>query len=550
MSVFAVYGNQVLEKPRPIKDLIKTRAKAVKYSNKIAIPMITWGGDVATIYANETGIFRENNLPVSLFVENVFTKQVERCLSGETPFLRGTMGMINAAAEVFKSNGIDLIVIYQLTWSTGGDALVVRKNVKKPRRLKNKTIALQLYGPHMDYLANILKSANVSLNSVNLKWFSELTIPQNDTRGRIIDPVTAFLNDKTIDGVMCIIPDAMNLTSGGRVGSGAAGSVKGAKIMLSTKTASRIISDVYAVRSDYFNKNKGKVRAFVQSLLKGQRELKKQMSSSNKSSTYRNALKKSADLLFGTTQAVADVEGLLADCSFVGTTGNDMFFSGKGTTRSMARLTREIQQSFIKMGLIRSRVPLKAAGFNYMQLSGGIKVEKKVQRKKFDVKKISQKISVEPTSWAEEGTLFQIEINFSPNQSAFPQEKYANDFKKALEIAQTYEGALVMIEGHSDPLGILRAKQKRKPAIEISQMEQQAKNLSLKRSRAVRSSFLKYCQKAGMQVDKSQFVAVGMGISAPKYNPPRTKEEWKANRRVVFRIKQIEAELNEFKPLD
>ena len=50
---------------------------------------------------------------------------------------------------------------------------------------------------------------------------------------------------------MAIIPDALNLTSGGDSGTGAAGSVKGAKILLSTKTASRVIADVYAVRSDY-----------------------------------------------------------------------------------------------------------------------------------------------------------------------------------------------------------------------------------------------------------------------------------------------------------
>jgi outer membrane protein OmpA-like peptidoglycan-associated protein len=80
-------------------------------------------------------------------------------------------------------------------------------------------------------------------------------------------------------------------------------------------------------------------------------------------------------------------------------------------------------------------------------------------------------------------------------------------------------------------------------------MEQQAKNLSLSRARAVRGSFLQYCKKKGLTLDESQFVAVGMGIANPKFSPPRTKQEWAANRRVVFRIKQVEAELTEFKPL-
>jgi outer membrane protein OmpA-like peptidoglycan-associated protein len=108
---------------------------------------------------------------------------------------------------------------------------------------------------------------------------------------------------------------------------------------------------------------------------------------------------------------------------------------------------------------------------------------------------------------------------------------------------------LIIVEGHSDPLGILKARQSSKPAVEISQMEQQAKNLSLSRARSVRSSFLKYCSKQNLKLDESQFVAVGIGINNPKYNPPRTKQEWEANRRVVFRIKQVEAELTEFSPL-
>ena len=57
------------------------------------------------------------------------------------------MGMINAAAEVFKAAGTDLVVIVQLTWSTGGDTMTVRPSVRTPNDLKGKTIALQLYGP-------------------------------------------------------------------------------------------------------------------------------------------------------------------------------------------------------------------------------------------------------------------------------------------------------------------------------------------------------------------------------------------------------------------
>ncbi|MCK4763942.1 MAG: ABC transporter substrate-binding protein [Candidatus Aminicenantes bacterium] len=545
-------ANIVEVEPRPLTQVVSKRASSVK-SGALKVPMILWGGDVATIYAADSGLFKAEGLDVSLYREDIFQKQVESCLEGKTPYLRGTMGMINAAAEVFKRNGLDLVVIYQLTWSTGGDALVTRSNVKRPRDLKNKTIALQLYGPHMDYLSNILSSAGVPFSKVKLKWFTELSLPTYDTGGKIIDPVSAFLEDSSIDGVMCIIPDALNLTSGGKVGTGAAGSVKGANIVLSTKTASRVISDVYAVRSDYFNRNKSKVESFVRALFKGREGLAKLMTNkSSRQKEYRKIMSHAADMLLGAPQAIPDVEALLGDCRFAGYDGNVKFFTGKGTTRTLKRLTSEIQASFKKMGLMSKTVTLRSAGWDFSRLArglSGISTKPVEVKKRFDTRKVQERISVEPTTWAAKGTLFQIEINFAPNQSAFSANQYAGDFSKALNIAQTYGGSLIIIEGHSDPLGILRAKQDRKSSVEIRQMEQQAKNLSLSRAREVRRSFFSYCKKKGFNVDESQFVAVGMGITNPKYNPPRTKEEWAANRRVLFRIKQIEAELSEFTPL-
>jgi len=545
------FANQELQTPQPLQKIIKQRAKTVTSGN-LQVPLITWGGDVATIYTSDSGIFKSHNLDVSVFVENTFPKQVEKCLAGETPFIRGTMGMINSAAEVFKKNNLDLVVIYQLTWSTGGDALVARSSVKRPRDLRNKTVALQLYGPHMDYLANILNSANIPINKVKLKWFSELTLPSFDTRGKILDPVNAFLKDTSIDATMCIIPDALNLTSGGKVGTGAAGSVKGAKIILSTKTASRVISDVYAVRSDYLQANRSTVEKFVKALFVGQQKFESLKANQSKSKEYQKLLSHAAKLLLGTPQAVSDVKGLLGDCYFVGFKGNKQFFTGQGTTRTMRQLTKEIQNSFIQYGLMTKRVNLKSANWNYGSLGTGLKqkaVVSKKRTKRFDTRKVEQKISVESTQWAEEGTLFQIEINFAPNQSEFSQEQYKADFEKALSIAQTYAGSLIIIEGHSDPLGILKAKKKRRSKVEIRQMQQQAKNLSLSRARKVRQSFLTYCARRGLKIDDSQFVAVGRGVAQPKYNPPRTKDEWAANRRVLFRIKQIESELSEFSPL-
>jgi ABC-type nitrate/sulfonate/bicarbonate transport system substrate-binding protein/outer membrane protein OmpA-like peptidoglycan-associated protein len=536
---------------KTMSQVVKVSAKQFKQSGPIQIPLITWGGDIATVLADMNGIFQNEGLKISLFREDNFAKQVEMCLSGQTPYLRGTMGMINAAVDAFKAKGQELVIIYQLTWSTGGDALVVRKN----KNIKNiKSVALQLYGPHMDYSANLFKNAG-RLKSVKFKYLQELTLPSYDTK-RIVDPVSAFQSDQSIDAVMCIIPDALMLTSGGSVGTGAEGSVKGAKILLSTKTASRIIADVYAVRKDYFSKYRGQVQKFVHALMRGEEALRDlQKNKSAQQAKYRQLLSRSADILLGAPQATADVEALLGDCEYVGYSGNIAFFTGKGTTRTLGTLTKEIQSSFISLGLISQRVPLHNADWDYTSLASGLKYATDVPKtkKKFDskkvAKKVEEKIAVEPTSWEEEGTLFVVEINFEPNQTSFPTTRYAGDFQKAVEIAQTYGGSLIVIEGHSDPLGILKAQQKGERQQVIQQMKQKAKNLSLQRAGSVRGNFLSFAKNKGLAIDESQFVAIGLGTQNPKYNPPRTKQEWAANRRVVFRIKQVEAELTEFEPL-
>ena len=370
---------------------------------------------MSLIYGVQAGLFREAGLDVTLTLENDFAKQVQAVLDGKTPYLRGTMGMINTAADVFKAAGTDLVVIVQLTWSTGGDMMTVRPTVRTPCDLQGKTIALQLYGPHMDYMANILSNTGIRPSQVTLRWFKELTLPTYDTQGTLVDAVSAFAADDKLDAVMAISPDALKLTSNGTVGTGSEGSVKGARMLLSTKTASRIIADVYAVRKDYLDTHRSEVQKFVHTVLRSQEALNEILTTkSSQQAKYRQLLATSADLLLGASQATADVEGMLGDCEFVFHAGNVAFFTGVGTTRTLTTLTEEIQPAFIEMGLITKRVALPSAGWDYNQLTAGLKNTRTVATPKFDPGRAQQavekQLAVEPGSWETEGTLFVIEI--------------------------------------------------------------------------------------------------------------------------------------------
>ena len=134
---------------------------------------------------------------------------------------------------------------------------------------------------------------------------------------------------------------------------------------------------------------------------------------------------------------------------------------------------------------------------------------------------------------------------------------YADAFKKVVELASTYGGAVITVEGHSDPLGYLRKQKEKSSELVLRQTQQAAKNLSLTRAIAVRDSIMGYAGANGVNLDQSQFTVIGHGITQPKTGmcgtvpcPPKTKEDWLSNMRVVFRIIQIEAEESAFRPLD
>ncbi len=547
-----LYGQVKYQPLKPMSQVVTTSLKPVRTSGSITLPTITWGGDIATVYAEMNGIFRQNGLDFTLRNEDNFKDQVQRCINGETPYLRGTKGMIKMASDAFRAAGIELVEVYQLSYSNGDDAVVFRpgKNINNSRN-----VALQIYGPHMDYAANLFTSAKRKLEDISFKYLEELTLNDNGTNN---NPVEAFVADPTLDAVFCIIPDALNLTSGGKTGTGSEGSVKGATIGLTTKSANRIIADVYAVRKDYFDSHRDEVQKFTLSLMQAEEGLRDLIKAkASRMGEYNKLISSASELFFGTPTATKDVEPMLeGGCEFAGHTGNVAFFTGQGTTRNQKTLDTEIQKAFITMGVLSGATNVPGANWDYNAFVPDLKYAKAgastVSAPRFDEKKVSQvvenRIKAEATSWEAEGTLFNVEIYFQPNQEDFAVASYADDFKEALKLAQTYGGAIVVIEGHSDRGGVLKARQSGASSQEVAQIEQVAKNLSRERAENVRKNFLAYCKQSGIAFDASQITVVGRGIEAPKFAQPRTQEEWKQNFRVVFRVKQLESEPIQFDP--
>ncbi len=537
-------------------ELAGTTVRDYKPGKSIKVPVITWGGDIATILANgdakrtrKGSIFAAAGLDLELVREDVFSRQVASYMKGETPYLRGTLGMINMAGELLAADPrTKPVVIYQLTWSAGGDALAVNSKIRTAADLKGKTIGAQAYGPHVYYLSRLLADAGLSLKDVTLKWYPDLTGTDNT-------PMAAMQAGQ-VDAAFVITPDAMLLTSGGTVGTGAEGSVRGARILLSTRTANRVISDVYVVRSDYLKNNRSQVEAFVKGLLQGAEKLR-QIAGSKGGSAYKKTFTAAAELLLDSPLAVADAEGLYGDCEFVGWQGNVDFFNNPNFPRSQQHLTGEIQGSLKTLGLLARPTPLAQAGWDYNPLKQGLKYAQRSESPRFDTNQVTSVIArKQQQGTLQEGELFSFEIFFEPNQNTFSADLYQGSFDKVIEFSSTYGGALITVEGNSDPLGYLRKKKDGETSVVLGRVKQAAKNLSLSRAMSVRDSITQYATQKGITLDPSQFAVVGHGISKPKNGicgqdpcAPRTEKEWRDNMRVEFRILQVEAESAVFNPL-
>ena len=133
---------------------------------------------------------------------------------------------------------------------------------------------------------------------------------------------------------------------------------------------------------------------------------------------------------------------------------------------------------------------------------------------------------------------------------------YGDDFEKVVKLAETYGGAVITVEGHSDPLGYLRKKKQNATAIVLGRTKQSARNLSISRATEVRNSIVRFAERKGAVLDTSQFAVVGHGIAKPRTGicgsepcAPKNEQEWRSNMRVQFNIIQIEAEADVFKPL-
>lgn len=564
----------------------------------LQVPFITWGGDMATFHANgglttkAGSIFARQGLNLRLAPGDDFLQQVRDYRAGKTPFLRGTFHMMGLASEVIGSDPRTKgVVVLQMTWSAG-DHMVSRENVKTITDLKGKTIALQQGGPHVGMLDDVLKSARLSWDDIKVVWAKDLT-------GTADSPAEMFRKRADIDACFAITPDMVGLCGGlTSAGTGAEGTVKGSRVLVSTAQLSRSIADVYVCRKDFYDANKEMVTKFVAGYLKACEELvdlKKQHEASG-SPAYKALLQLTQDI-YGkkTIPVLDDAHGLLSDCTFAGYPGNVAFFTEQGNLTGFESFQKSALDLAVNRGHARERMGLFPSGLDYKSpLFLGYLTKTQLERgERFRAEAVRSEIELLSSGGAlDERTILSFTINFEPNQTEFSAVQYGAEFQRVVETAARFGNAVIAIRGHADPsktlldlvkAGIAKGVLRRvgtpgnysyslngRPldlgsTAELAKLIEQgsfdgvpennpretmqaALNLSRSRAEAVLSSIVDYAKTKGVTMDKTQIAPVGVGIREPFVAKPANMDEAKKNMRVEFRVVRVAAEAS--KPAD
>lgn len=479
-------------------------------------------------------------LPLSLSVVDSFEAQLSAYQSCETPYLRGTLGMLAAAAPVTEFDPrTEQIVFFKHSFSAG-DGIVAGEGISRIADLSGKRIAIQANGPHVDFVGRILADGGLSFGEVEIVWVADLT-GDGDTP-------SAALSDGRADAAAVILPDARFLTSGGTVGTGAEGSIRGSTILISTQEAASVIGDYIAVRADYFDANRDDIARMVNILFQAEEEMRDFMADDGDARQTQMAALMASEFLGGlpTEEGVFLWQDAITD----GWAGNAKHFGDPNEARRFDVLLGEVNIALRGAGRLDAPANLSAAEWDYSALVDGLTNLDDRQIAAFNPEAAAAAVQkLRRTGQLDANTKIDFEVYFEPDSTSFPIALYAKDFEEILRLASTYSGAIITVEGHSDPLHFLRREKAGAENAELRAIRTSTQNLSMDRAIAVVDALTGYASDLSVRINRDQFTVDGVGISNPLHNPPATEAQWRENMRVVFRVLTVQAEATTFSPL-
>ncbi len=434
----------------------------------IKIGVVTWGGYAGGQFFNES--FKPNKK--SRFYKDygfmVEFKLLDDFNASREAWKNGDIDLMWATIDAFTTevNGLathEPRVIYQADWSRGGDAVVVRRGINSVSELKGKKVAFAEMTPSHTFLLWLLDAGGLKYSDIEAVKVANA-----------MDAAKAFKSG-TVDAAVVWSPDDADCVA----------SVAGSKVLQSTKGASNIIADVFVAKKSYIDKNRKDLENLLRGWFTGAAEI-------NGSDDARRKASKILTEGMGLDETFFyDAIGNVRLCTY----GDNLNFYGlntdfKGITGE--QIYNQMEKKYTTAGYITSPIAnwrligdpslLKAIGDmkdKPGQAAEGVTEFTEVTEEVVKKEAISTK---------------QVSINFPSGSSTLDENMKTIIDLQFLDIAKSFAGARIRIEGNTDNKG------SRASNVDISK----------KRAQAVADYLINE-----HKFDRNRFIIVGNGPDMP-----------------------------------
>lgn len=233
-----------------------------KNDDAIVVGTNTYAGFLPFMYLNgglepneDSYIYKNYGIKLKIVVQDDFQ-------AGRSAFKNGNIDVIYCTADAFPvemSEGSDMTDarFFNISnWSRGADAIVVNKNVHTVADLMGKIVACSEGTASHTLLLNTLETNGFSWEDVN----TDSKIRKDKVNLKIVGSgldAAAIFKAGQCDAAVVFSPDDQDIVN----------TIKGAKVLVSTKQASNIICDGLIAKNSYIEANTDKLKKLVSALL-------------------------------------------------------------------------------------------------------------------------------------------------------------------------------------------------------------------------------------------------------------------------------------------
>ncbi|HEX5727279.1 MAG TPA: phosphate ABC transporter substrate-binding/OmpA family protein [Longimicrobiaceae bacterium] len=427
--------------------------------------------------------------------------------SGDIHIGWATLDMLPLMMEGLRRDSRTMPRVYQqIDWSNGGDGIVCRANVATMADVRGKTIVLAQNSPSHFFALNALINAGLQPGDVQWKFTQDA-----------FQAAAAFNADRNLACVVSWAPDIYNLAD-----------VRGNKMMVTTKTANKLIADVWFARADFAKDNPAIIEGLVRGIFDSVEALKAQ-------DQKQLVAQLMAD---GYSIPPADALGMLGDAHWTNYAENRDFFLNQNNPTNFERIWNTAYFLYRRIGQVGTKTEFdQVLDFSVIKK---LETEPKYanQRNEYNTQFAATTASAVAAE-APELLTKTVVINFFPNSwdlrhkvtrvvDGKPKEEVYDpnvDFlvDEIGQLAGQYGAARIVIEGHTDG-----SMQGQVPKSFVQE-------LSLNRANAVKEAVLRKFP----DLDPNQFATVGMAWDRPAdANDPQNHAK---NRRVEVKVYPAEA---------